>query len=217
MRSLFRPLLLIVFVLVPCFAGLSTAVAADEEWSLDGQQYPPTPPENRIIRWCSADGAKERFASANIRLDGYEPCGQLRAHATCDAAGTKLFSNDPNVPYDHKDCAAGPRIMVISHNPPVQPAPMNEPEIGKASFQREFKQLQKKQEEDAKKELHTIVEAALSQLLGTVVSPNPRSSNRFSRRSAKGSSQVRSRRSSNGQVMEIEILFDPSVLFGQIP
>lgn len=210
MRSLGRKLVWLCVLLCP-------GTVFGDEWSIDGTQYPPTPPENRIIRWCSADGTKERFASANIQLKGYEPCGQLRARATCDAAGTKLFSNDPNVPYDHRDCAAGPRIMVISHNPPpVEPVGMNEPEIGNASFRKEFKQLQRKREEEEKREIQNFVDAIFSHLLGPDASFDRKRGSGISRRPLRTSSRSRSGRGGNGAV-EIEIYFDPRMLLGQLP
>lgn len=100
-------------LLVAAIAMLSTSVAiAADGWATDSSKEHPAPSaENRIIRWCSTDGKQERFASANIDLTGYAPCGELSTPIYCDASGRRMIggSNHPPV---YKDCSVGPRIVV---------------------------------------------------------------------------------------------------------
>ena len=96
---------------------LTTPVALSDEWSQgETEELPARSPENRIIKWCQKDGSHQRYASANLRLKGYEPCGKLKAFMTCDAGGNRMFGSDENRPKGHLDCGIGPRIMIINYD-----------------------------------------------------------------------------------------------------
>lgn len=101
---------LISLLFLSCICG--PAYAADS-WTLSGDgQYAPTNPEDIIIKWCETNGERTRYASANLNIKGYEPCGKLQTAATCDAGGERIISGDLNRPYDHRDCVKGPRISI---------------------------------------------------------------------------------------------------------
>lgn len=102
------------------FALLVMAVTASvtlaDEWSqVDGKEHSPDSAPNRIIKWCSEDGTKTRYASANLQIKNFKPCGVLNIEKSCDASGNRLISNTSDRPRDHRDCDLGPRIMVIRH------------------------------------------------------------------------------------------------------
>ena len=47
---------------------------------------------DKIIKWCADEGTHVRYASANIQLKGYTPCGQLSASRRCDDNGRRFIS-----------------------------------------------------------------------------------------------------------------------------
>ncbi len=93
---------------------LSASLAhAEERWSSDrSKEHPPASSENRIIKWCRDDGKHERFASANLDIKGYKPCGELQVPVNCDPAGQRMISKTGKPPEAYKDCGVGPRIVV---------------------------------------------------------------------------------------------------------
>jgi len=112
-------LIFLIFLCWPCLA--------ENEWTVEGNQdLPPTNPENRIIKWCKLDGSHVRFASANLKLKGYEPCGKLTSHTSCDAGGTRMISKDANRPSGHLDCGRGPRIQISRDGVDLLPTPGDE-------------------------------------------------------------------------------------------
>ncbi len=68
-----------------------------ENWSFnDKQNLPAQKDENRIIKWCDKEtGKKTRYASANIELAGYKPCGAIKSIDVCDANGNKFLGDTP--------------------------------------------------------------------------------------------------------------------------
>ncbi len=109
-----RILLLLVLVL---FASRANA---EDAWTTDaGKQHPAASAENRIIRWCNEAGTHERFASANIEIKGYHPCGELAMPVSCDPSGTRMIGKSGETPYAFKDCAVGPRIKIERHGPVI--------------------------------------------------------------------------------------------------
>lgn len=97
---------------------LSVPFALTEDWSSEsGKEHRPAEQENRIIKWCSEDGSRVRYASANLTIKGFQPCGTLAATKTCDAVGNRIISKDGARPRDHRDCDLGPRILVIRQAP----------------------------------------------------------------------------------------------------
>src|SRR5262249_32183905 len=153
------------------------ASALAEEWSADGVgEYPPDAPADRIIKWCSADGSRVRYASANLKIRGFEPCGKLQTTATCDASGTRLISKDDNRPEGHLDCSVGPRIMIVNRGSAetvdqsnmVQSteeiAPLDPDE--QASLGREMKNAEKAQARDPLIQMQLLTTGLLQGLIG---------------------------------------------------
>lgn len=105
---------------------LSTKAGADD-WDMNtGQDLPPVPEENRIIKWCKKDGAGVRYASANLEIPGYEPCGKLEVEMTCDAGGGRHIGSAVAGQYGNRDCALGPRIF-IERTDSAEPQDLNQP------------------------------------------------------------------------------------------
>lgn len=91
------------------------AFAQNDSWAVERErEFPPTEQENRILKWCKVDSpsAPARYASANIELKGYAPCGELNSEVTCDAVGNRMLGKMTR-PYDHKSCSVGPRISIF--------------------------------------------------------------------------------------------------------
>lgn len=70
----------------PCFA---------DNWSINNKnEHPPEVDENRIIKWCDdVTGKNIRYSSANIKISGYHPCGNIVSSNTCDAENNKILGN----------------------------------------------------------------------------------------------------------------------------
>lgn len=106
---------LAVFLSVLFFAFGGSVHA--EQWSLaEDREHAPAAQRNRIIKWCKLDGSHERYASANIRLKGYEPCGTISVPVTCDASGKRMIGTDKDRPRGHRDCGIGPRITIFNYS-----------------------------------------------------------------------------------------------------
>lgn len=80
--------------------------------------YAGDEPENAIIKWCSdRDSSRVRYASANIDLAGWSPCGEVKTLAYCDASGGRRYLlPDAEVPYGYRPCSEGSRIYVKLHD-----------------------------------------------------------------------------------------------------
>lgn len=106
-------------LICPFTSIIPTALAEpyNDLWSKDSsKEHDPPSSENRIVKWCSDEGQHVRYASANITLSGYHPCGTLGIHKTCDPSGNRFFGKaDDSRPYAHQDCAVGPRIVIVNH------------------------------------------------------------------------------------------------------
>ena len=174
-------LLLLVITSLPERA-LSEAQALDE-WSTEAKkQHAPENPRNRIIKWCSLDGTKSRWASANLEIKGYEPCGTLQAATTCDAGGNRMIGKTDERPYTHRDCGVGERIVIIRHDPPDTDtgntlADYAEEALGKPELALSAEESRKLEREikDAEKELEGSLDYQLQkigdQLLQQFLSP----------------------------------------------
>ncbi len=103
--------LALILILSPFYCLAARA----EEWSPEKPHYAPTEASNRIIKWCEINGEKVRYSSANIALEGYEPCGQLAAQKSCDPIGKRYITKGGDSPYSYRDCAVGPRIFIQRH------------------------------------------------------------------------------------------------------
>ncbi|MCB0325233.1 MAG: hypothetical protein KDD69_16735 [Bdellovibrionales bacterium] len=175
-----------LLILTPLLLLVLSATAVADQWSLDGEQeHPPAQDRNRIIKWCSEDGTKTRFASANIKLKGYSPCGTLKANATCDAGGTRIIGKADERPTGHRDCAIGPRILIINHSEedtidrthaadnPEDITAMSSSE--EAAMKRELEAAERQQANDPALQLQKFADLLLQQMLtGTPGKQNPR-------------------------------------------
>ena len=170
-------------IAVALFATLAPQSAtADDSFALNRPALPPSSAENRIIKWCADVGTHVRYASANIQLKNYSPCGEVKTAMSCDAVGNRMISPGGDVPYGHRDCSLGKRLVVIRHDP-VEPT---SPTGGLSSneqhaLNREFKQLQRDQEKQEAKQ----IEAAMRGFAGMFF-------NDKSTRQQRRSSQIRS-------------------------
>lgn len=77
--------------------------------------------ENRIIKWCETGGSEVRYASANLRIHGFEPCGSVKTAVTCDPLGAKFIGPD-NGPHGYKNCAYGKRLQITNIDDTQTPA-----------------------------------------------------------------------------------------------
>ena len=148
------PKIISIFSLSVLLAALIPISASADEWSLEnGKEFPPEQPENRIIKWCSEDGKKTRYASANLKIKGFKPCGRVSTSKTCDAGGNRLIGKGKDLPRDHKDCSVE-RIFIVNYGeddtvdrtnmvkPDEDVKPLSEDEL--AALQREVKNAKKK-------------------------------------------------------------------------
>lgn len=71
-------------LLRPCLA---------DNWGLnDKNELPAESSENRIIKWCSdTDENNSRYASANIKVSGFHPCGLIVSSDVCDGENNKIL------------------------------------------------------------------------------------------------------------------------------
>lgn len=112
---------------------LASSLAHADDWDTNtGQDLPPIPEENRIIKWCKKDGNGVRYASANLEIPGYEPCGKLEVEMTCDAGGGRHIGSAVAGQYGNRDCALGPRI-IIQRTDSIEPQETNQTSEGEAS------------------------------------------------------------------------------------
>ena len=162
MQALKRALYLCVGLAIG-IAGETTAVHAQDSFALNRPALPPSSAENRIIKWCAEKGTHTRYASANIQLKGYSPCGEVKTAMSCDAVGNRMISPTGTVPYGHRDCSLGKRLVVIRHDEtPQSPDDRGFSSAEQHAMNREFKQLQRDQEKRETKE----IEAALRGFTG---------------------------------------------------
>lgn len=181
------------FRLLPCLAVSMLFLATEafgDQWSLSSElEHPPVRAENRIIKWCDEESGHERWASANIKLKGYTPCGKLASVSTCDASGKRMIAgNEVARPNDHRDCGIGPRILIVNHDEedtidtshaatdPADISPLSSKE--RQDLKREFSEAKKLQSNDPMMQMQKMADMLLQQLLGG------------SARSAKGSKQL---------------------------
>lgn len=97
--------------------GAATGDSWTSATGADGasRQHSPDGAENRIIKWCQEGGSHIRYASANIKLAGYRPCGGLETSAACDASGNRLIGKSPDKAYGYRDCGT-PRIFISNYS-----------------------------------------------------------------------------------------------------
>lgn len=131
---------------------------AQDSFALNRPALPPSSAENRIIKWCADRGTHTRYASANIQLRGYTPCGEVKTAMSCDSVGNRMISPSGAVPYGHRDCALGKRLVVIRHDE-VAPSPDDRgfSSAEQHAMNREFKQLQRDQEKQEAKEIEAAM------------------------------------------------------------
>lgn len=173
------------FIII-CSMLVATAASADEQWSEDAtREHRPEAAENRIIRWCSDDGSHQRYASANLNIAGYRPCGELAIPVACDPGGKRMITKEP-MPAAYRDCSVGPRIVVErTDGPPIEEEPS---EIGasasdssgepvsplstreKSNLKKELGAAERAQEQDLGIQLEKSLDLLLKSLLGAQAS-----------------------------------------------
>lgn len=178
------------------------ALVQAEQWSLDGEgEHPPPAPENRIIKWCSEDGSHVRYASSNIEIKGYTPCGKVGATTTCDASGNRMISKDPNRPHDHLDCGVGPRIFIMNHHEDdtidLSALPEDDEQVG-AMTEAEKRALEKEVQEAYKRDPNLQLQHVAERLIRMMFAANPLDNK-----------SKRERRNTRKQADEILKSFDP--------
>ncbi|MDD2943248.1 MAG: hypothetical protein PHC51_09820 [bacterium] len=105
-------------IAIVCFPVFVVEAETDSFNVQRSSGYTGEEPENAIIKWCSdRDSTKIRYASANIDLAGWSPCGEIETLAYCDASGgRRYFSPESEVPHGYRLCSEGPRIYVKLHD-----------------------------------------------------------------------------------------------------
>lgn len=149
--------------------GAQAETESAEQWTEDSsKQHPPEAAANRIIKWCADKGSKERFASSNLELKGYHPCGELKTEVACDPSGKRMIAKNPaDFPYAYKDCSSQPRIILknypekveVGSMPTAEPEPMNASE--QAELRSSLEELKHRQDGSPEVQL----EQAMNQLL----------------------------------------------------
>ena len=172
-------------------ASAAPASAEGEVWSLEAsKEHPGIDSENRIIRWCSDDQTKSRYASANIQLKGYQPCGELNIPVNCDPSGQRLISKDANLPYAYKDCGVGPRIQmrrsaheeIHSETPDTSVDPLSSRE--KSDLAKDVKGIEQAQGQDLEMQLQKMLDGIMGQMINQV------SSMKISNKGARGGVKI---------------------------
>jgi len=180
------------------------ALAADQ-WSYqEHTQDDPTPPRDRIIKWCN-DSGQVRYASANIKLKEYKPCGKIDTTATCDPSGNRFIGgNDSKKPYTYKNCNIGKRIEITNYkredtdtpegvttsspNDPIKPlSPSEEEQLRK--------DMKKAKQQHSHNDPTAQVQQLIQGLMGNLLDPN---SNKGSTRNLKSK-----RKPSRGQQQQM--------------
>ena len=151
----------------------TSIVRAEDGWGIDPKkEHPPMSSQNRIIRWCSNDGKKERFASANLAVEGFHPCGELKTPVSCDPVGQRMIGNNGQPPEVYKDCSLGPRIVVHKSDgvkigsaalQGENPEPISS--LEQAALQRDVKNAAKDQESSTQAQLERMVDGILQSML----------------------------------------------------
>jgi len=159
---------------------------AEENWTSDSDKQSPAPRnEDRIIRWCSSDGKAVRFASANIEIQGYQPCGELNVPINCDAGGTRIIGKTDKLPYSYKACSGTPRIRIENdgetvsgatgqNGPDGQPLDARE----KMDLASDLHQVEQNQKDQADIQIQKLLEGVLGQLLNQVPPQQQKSGSR---------------------------------------
>jgi hypothetical protein len=169
-------------MLFALLAGMTVAFvpgfcsADSEHWTTDVKNEHPAPSvENRIIRWCSDSNSAERYASANIDIAGFHPCGEIKTAVTCDPSGRRMISkNNTAVPYAFKDCDIGERISVVrtdgwlpekvnAAEPTAAVPPLSADE--RRNLTHDVKRVEQGQSEDLEIQLQKIMDTLLSGML----------------------------------------------------
>lgn len=191
--NLIRPFVIGASLLIGTFCFLPEAPLAEaDNWTTEAsQEHAPQSPENRIIKWCNEDDSHVRYASANLKIKGYVPCGKLSVSATCDATGNRMISKDNERPHGHLDCSVGPRIFIMRHSEgdiiDTSAVPEDGEEIKPLSYQEkkalkeEMEQASKSQRNNPGQQLQNLVE----NMIKTMLSSNPRKQNSRQQRKAK--------------------------------
>lgn len=189
-----RVIALILFLLI------ASPAFADESWTDEvGKEGPAPQNENRIIRWCSTDGTHQRFASANIEINGYQPCGEINVPVSCDPSGKRYIGKSGNEPYAYKSCAKGPRIVMPAQSEDEEeseevreldtalsetaPTPLNSKE--KMDLASDLRQVEQNQSSDVEMQLQKVLDGMLGQLLSQA-GPMMKASKNSNRRGQKG-------------------------------
>ncbi len=166
-----------------CGAPARRVVADDvtDAWTVDiSKQHPPLGQENRIIKWCADDSDGVRYASANIELKGYHPCGELHTTMQCDPSGARMINPPGDFPPAYRDCSIGPRIKVTRHDPLPEPADTNvdATELAQGAglsadeqrrLKREFAAAQADAEKREEREMQEAMRAIFSAFGGTAI------------------------------------------------
>jgi hypothetical protein len=172
----------LVFTLtLSIFSAFSVRAALSEQWSIENdKQHPPVAASNRIIKWCQDKGNKTRYASANLKIKGFSPCGAISPSITCDPSGNRMIGSGER-PRAHKDCAVGPRIVIINHDSSdivdtqnlasssedIKPLSSKE----RSDFSRALKESQRKQNQQYVDQMREVTKLLMSGLLGVDSSP----------------------------------------------
>ena len=180
---------------------LASPCLADESWTEEaGKQSPAPQNENRIIRWCSTAGTHQRFSSANIDINGYQPCGEINVPVSCDPIGRRYIGKSGAEPYAYKSCAKGPRIVIPSQGDDSEengvenrelgtelsetvPEPLNSKE--KRDLASDLRQVEQDQSSDVEMQLQKVLDGMLGQLLSQA-GPMMKASKTSNRRGQKG-------------------------------
>ena len=172
-----------------CSLAICTSSSGADEWTSEtNKQHLPGSPENRIIKWCSTDGTKVRYASANLKIKEFEPCGTVNTTATCDPSGNRFISKDSERPPAHLDCAVGPRIYVVAHHKDEQvdtsSLALSAEQLNalapdeRESLKRDLQQIEKDQEHDPSMQLQQSLAGLLQGYFGKSAGINSRSKSR---------------------------------------
>jgi len=161
---------------------LSPRTGFADEWSVDeATQLPPTAPENRIIKWCQLEGDGVRYASSNLNIPGYKPCGKLAVTMNCDSTGRRYIGEEISSGYTYRDCSVGPRITIERTDgeqieaesfanddvKPGDPDPMSTDE--RTDMENDLAKIEQQQQKQTQQELMMIQQL----LFGGMFNPNP--------------------------------------------
>ncbi len=137
-----------------------------DNWSINEKKaLPAQRDENRIIKWCDKEtGKKVRYASANIGLDGYEPCGAIKTVDVCDANGNKFLGKVPKTGVFTK-CSA-PIIKDIVNSNDNLPSENFSDDIDLNELKKEIKKVEKIHNSDPEVKMQILADNLLNGVLG---------------------------------------------------